>query len=124
MGLLRVAEVELEIGGVGGDAVELDVAGGVGGEGWAGSPEGGAFDGDAVFVEEGDAIVDMEIAVDRRADGDGDVEEAVFAFGHGRGDGGFVGQVGVSEVDLVAGVGVGAAGDGGADGAAGEGGGD
>src|SRR5437016_3427182 len=52
---LGVSQVQLKVGGALGEAVELDVAGGVGGEGWAGSPEGGAFDGDAVFVEESDA---------------------------------------------------------------------
>src|SRR5258705_1041702 len=115
---LGVSQVQLKVGGVGGEAVELDVAGGVGGEGWAGGPEGGAFDGDAVFVEEGDAIVDVEIAVDRRADGNGDVEQAVLAFRSWRGDGSFVGEVGVGEIDLMARVWISAAGDWRADGAA------
>ena len=67
---LRVAQVELKIGGVAGEAVELDVAGGVGDQSWAGGPVAGAFDGGAVLVEECDAIVHVQVAVDRRADRD------------------------------------------------------
>ena len=43
---------QIVTGNLHGDAVELDVTGGVGDEGWAGRPVAGAFDGNAVFVEE------------------------------------------------------------------------
>src|SRR3954470_13523498 len=75
--LLRVAQVELKIAGVAADAVELDVAGRVGDQRGAAGPTAGAFERHAVFVEERPAIIRVQIAIGRGADGDRYVEHPV-----------------------------------------------
>jgi hypothetical protein len=57
-GLLFGAEVDLEIPGAGGGAVAFDVFEDVGMEG-LGLPAGGDIDGVMVFVEVGDAVIDV-----------------------------------------------------------------
>src|SRR3954470_17298742 len=81
---LRVAQVQLKVGRIRGETVELNVTGRVGRESRAGCPEGRAFDGNAAFVEESHPIINVKITIDRRADGDGHVKQSIFPLGNRR----------------------------------------
>src|SRR5262245_49889738 len=108
LGLLRVAEIDLEIGGARAHAVAGHLVGGIRLERFV--EPAGLVDDLAVLVEVSEAVIDVQLQVGRGADRDGDEEQAgLIAREFRRADGGVDSEIRIGEMDLSSRVRIGAA---------------